>query len=229
MPNIIMADQTSGGVDYLELLLDNALTSYEITSGNVKENTFYAASNLANIVFPPVIGTIKAGAFYGTGIETAHIHKITQLGTTTAAYVFRDSSLKTIVIEDITGNSSPFASSCLMYASHLEIVDIGKIDKLAGNSFINGTSCNKFIIRNPSRVPLADVRFFQGSVFASGGEGGTIYIPKSLYDHLGDGTSLDYKAATNWSTIDGYGTITWAKIEGSVYDGYWADGTPITT
>lgn len=48
--------------------------------------------------------------------------------------------------------------------------------------------------------------------------GGTIYIPKVLYDHLGDGTSLDYKAATNWSTVDGYGAITWAKIEGSAYE-----------
>ena len=47
---------------------------------------------------------------------------------------------------------------------------------------------------------------------------GTIYIQKVLYDRLGDGASLDYKAATNWSTVDGYGTITWAKIESSAYE-----------
>ena len=68
---------------------------------------------------------------------------------------------------------------------------------------------------------------FIGTPFASGGSGGTIYIPESLYNHLGDGTSSDYKAATNWSTVNGYGTITWAKIEGSQYENYYADGTPI--
>ena len=64
--------------------------------------------------------------------------------------------------------------------------------------------------------------------FASGGSGGTIYIHKALYDHLGDGTELDYKAATNWSTVDGYGTVTWAQIEGSYYETHYADGTPVT-
>ena len=67
----------------------------------------------------------------------------------------------------------------------------------------------------------------EGTPFASGGAGGTIYIPKSLYDHLGDGTSSDYKAATNWSTYDGYGTITWKKIEDSYYETHYVDDTSI--
>ena len=78
-------------------------------------------------------------------------------------------------------------------------------------------------------VSLYNLAAFTGTPFASGGTGGTIYIPKSLYDHLDDGTSSDYKAATNWSTIDGYGTITWAKIEGTYYETHYADGTLIPT
>ena len=56
------------------------------------------------------------------------------------------------------------------------------------------------------------------SIYGQNGIGGTIYIPKTLYDHLGDGSALDYKSATNWSTYDSYGTITWAQIEGSEYE-----------
>lgn len=95
--------------------------------------------------------------------------------------------------------------------------------------FENCTNLTTLILRDTSICPLGATNAFDGTRFASGGTGGIIYIPKSLYDHLGDNSSSDYKAATNWSIINGYGTITWAKIEGSQYDGYYADGTPIPT
>lgn len=87
---------------------------------------------------------------------------------------------------------------------------------------------NLLILRSVTLWPLKNINAFNSTPFESGGSGGTIYIPKTLYDHLGDGSALDYKAATNWSTIDGYGTITWAQIEGSQYETAYADGTPIT-
>ena len=62
-----------------------------------------------------------------------------------------------------------------------------------------------------------------GTPYDNGGTGGTIYIPKALYDHLGDGSELDYKAAANWSVYDAYGTITWACLEGSDYERYDQD------
>lgn len=93
--------------------------------------------------------------------------------------------------------------------------------------------CNKLatiIIRGNALIPMANISAFSfNNIWKSGGSGGTIYISKAMYDHLGDGTALDYKAATNWSTVDGYGTITWAKIEGSIYETQYADGTTIPT
>ena len=102
-------------------------------------------------------------------------------------------------------------------SANLEVVDWGSCD-VRGNTF---TSCSKLatlILRKTTVQPMVANNVFNGTPFASGGSGGTIYIPKVLYDHLGDGTSDDYKAATNWATYDGYGTITWAKIEGSSYE-----------
>jgi len=36
---------------------------------------------------------------------------------------------------------------------------------------------------------------------------------------------LDYKSATNWSVVDGWGTITWSNIYGSPYESKYVDGT----
>ena len=96
------------------------------------------------------------------------------------------------------------------------------------NAFQNNSNLTTLILRNPNVIrSLQGVAAFNGTPFASGGTGGTIYLPKALYDHLGDGTALDYQSATNWSTVYAYGTITWAQIEGSQYETQFADGTPL--
>jgi len=112
----------------------------------------------------------------------------------------------------------------------LAIVDIAKPNNINhfDNSFNGCTSLETLIIRSTNVARLTNITAFAGSKFADGGTGGDIYIPKSLYDHLGDGTANDYKAATNWSTINGYGTITWHAIEGSYYETHYADGTVIS-
>lgn len=103
------------------------------------------------------------------------------------------------------------------------------VDNLTTFYFNGDTSLNTLILRKTSVVSLSDVNAFSNTPFKSGGTGGTIYIPKALYDHLGDNSASDYKAASNWSTVDGYGTITWAAIEGSMYETKYGDGTDIPT
>ena len=106
------------------------------------------------------------------------------------------------------------------------------VDILGGTinqAFNNCGHLATIILRSSSVSSLASTAAFTGTPFKSGGTGGTIYIPKSLYDHLGDNSASDYKAASNWSTVDGYGTITWAAIEGSIYETKYADGTDIPT
>lgn len=102
--------------------------------------------------------------------------------------------------------------------TNLQRVDCGFTTKISAYAFYNSPAVNEIILRNTSLVPLTNITAFNGSPFKNGGTGGTIYIPETLYDHLGDGTSLDYQNASNWSTVYGYGTITWAKIEGSIYE-----------
>ena len=141
------------------------------------------------------------------------------------------SKLKKIVMPSVNGNINiGFVNNC----TSLEVLDFGS----GATSFSGGynpdtfRSCEnlKTIIlrRTTSIVTLAEIsRSFYGTPFDNGGSGGDIYIPEALYDHLGDGTALDYKAATNWTVLNGYGTITWHQIEGSIYETEYADGTAV--
>ena len=133
--------------------------------------------------------------------------------------------------------SATIKNSTLLYASafegctNLKTVDysqpgIGLFNR--GNIFKNCTKLDTLILRSTTFGRMVYNNCLSGTAFASGGAGGTIYIPKVLYDELGTGSANDYKAATNWSTYDEYGTITWAQIEGSQYENYYADGTPIS-
>lgn len=99
---------------------------------------------------------------------------------------------------------------------------------ITGGSLNACSQLTVIVLRSSSIQVLANLNAITNTPFKSGGTGGTIYIPKSLYDHLGDNSSSDYKKATNWSTVDGYGTITWAKIEGTTYETHYADGTAIS-
>ena len=215
--------------DALALLLVNQLTSYQITTPAIKDYAFYNASALTSVTFPAELtGSIGAYAFFGAGVRTIHAHRIYSVGQCG----FQTNALKTIVIEYVT--KTPDNMTCpiglqAFRGNNLEVIDFGHIAGFnRAQLFMGQTNLKTMILRDTSCVSLSNVDVFASSPFASGGSGGTIYIPEALYDHLGDGTVYDYKAAANWSTLDGCGTITWAKIEGSAYDGCWADGTPIS-
>lgn len=141
-------------------------------------------------------------------------------------WLYGCSSLQTVVLPNSTSIGQQAFNGC---GASLKTVDFGKAN-LSSNIFYNNlTGLDTIILRQSSVATLSNTSVFNKTPFASGGAGGTIYIPKALYDHLGDGTSLDYQHATNWSTVHGYGTITWAKIEGSIYENAYADGTPISS
>lgn len=125
------------------------------------------------------------------------------------------SALTTIVVR---GTLNGCDQSSFRANSKMKYFDVeNSVSKLGNNAFWGNTKMDTLIFRQPTIVRVTSQTFIN-TPFKSGGTGGTIYIPESMYNHLGDGTSLDYKAATNWSTWDGYGTITWAKIEGSPYE-----------
>lgn len=169
------------------------------------------------------ITKLHIGALTGFVMASAYFPDV----TTIVGYVARDAATPIFVFPALT---SVVANSFRNAGSTLTTLDFGtSMTSIGQTSLYACSGLTTIILRSSSLVSLGGTNAFTNTKFASGGSGGTIYIPKSLYDHLGDNTSSDYKAATNWSTINGYGTITWAKIEGSIYENAYADGTPIPT
>ena len=140
------------------------------------------------------------------------------------SYALRDNAnLETLELPNATksiANSGQRGTNmyALAFCSKLTLADLGYITGINAYCFNNDALLSTIVLRNTSIVTLSNVSAFNGTPFRSGGTGGTIYIPKTLYDHLGDNSSSDYQHASNWSTVHGYGTITWAKIEGSIYE-----------
>lgn len=168
---------------------------------------FYGCSNLSSLSFP-------------------------KLSTGSGMYMFQNcSKLTAVAFPSLIGfrNQGQFSGCKGLLAADLGSPGVNASNSISSQKMFEGcSSLNTLVLRYSTVKTMGAINSFNGTPFASGGAGGTIYIPRALYDHLGDGTSLDYKSATNWSTLDGYGTITWAAIEGSIYETQYADGTPIT-
>lgn len=209
MSNIIMCDPKGGDPSALaRAFLSNEVTEY----------------------IDDQITTLRAGAFSGcTNLKTVICHNvIAQDGN-----FISTSGIKKLALPNWQrGAAAVGKTGGFSYNNNtsLEVIDFGVgLHEISVSTFSGDTKLATIILRTPSVVKLMDVNAVSNTPFKSGGAGGTIYIPEALYDHLGDGTADDYKAATNWSTIDGYGTITWAKIDGSYYETHYGDDTPIST
>ena len=97
-------------------------------------------------------------------------------------------------------------------------------------AFSGCTKLNTIVIRRADVIwALTNINVFTNTPFASGGSGGTLYVPSSLIS--------SYQSATNWSTILGYTNNQIKSIESTHTDPnatldltlYYADGTLIPT
>ena len=227
-PNLVITANTirKGAFMNVPSLLSVEADNVTDLSGGAAFYTFSSCTNLQSLHMANLT-TIANGERFCQGctsLTSIYLPKIRDLGN----YAFQGcTSLTTVVLQDCVGSYQSFVG-----CTGLEAIDYGgnyeTTSSLNANNFNGCTKLETIILRKSiSITPLNNVNVFTNTPFANGKAGGTIYIPKALYDHLGDGTSLDYQSATNWSTIYGYGTITWAKIEGSYYETNYADGTTI--
>lgn len=216
----------------VEKIYDNAFANKPITSiyaPDVTELGSFCFRNtgiteITDSSFPQLLNVGISSFEAMKSLQKIHLSKVTNIEKAylckdcTALKVFRFPSATSKTVQQLVGNDS-----------NLLVCDMGSVTQLAGNVFYGASQLNILILRNTSIVSLQNTSSLNYTAFKQGGAGGTIYIPKVLYDHLGDNSSDDYKSATNWSTYDGYGTITWAKLEGSPYeDPDWDDSGFLT-
>lgn len=202
--------------DY-NLVMDGWIFPAAKTIGNYAFRYCYGL--LGDIVLPSTVTSIGQYSFANCdGMETFTAPgAITTLGT----YTFNGASghvmalrechmpnLGTSIALNLNWGSTTAANAC----QHLEICDIGKAKSIAANTFANCYKLQTLIMRRTGSVTTcANVSAFLNTPLRGrSGLTADIYVPSALID--------TYKAASVWSTINGYGYVTWHAIEGSPYE-----------
>lgn len=234
--------QGGGGAD-VDALLENTLTVLRSNATKIRSAGLQNASTLTEIYLPNCTRIENSNALQGcTGLTLLSIpvceyigQSATNLDTRLTTLIAPNvktvgvSGLKSIRVTVLCFPKLESASSSAFEANTaLTTMDYGPdyiITTSATGIFnytFNGcTAFNTFILRRTaSVVNLLNINAFQNTPFASGGTGGTLYVPQALI--------ASYEAATNWSTILGYANNSIQAIEGSVYENAYADGTPIS-
>lgn len=216
--NSLTVNVSGGSLDW------NAYASNTIPTGDVVIDTATVIQTDAfrrkpiTSAYSATVARILGSAFaYCPSLVNAIFPACTNTQNTNTGNQFQGSAVQNIVLPAF---SSGIPINFAQGASSLKVADIGVATSITTKAFSGCTHFDILILRRTDALcSLGNTNgVAENTPFKNGGAGGTIYIPKALYDHLGDGTALDYQSATNWSTVYGYGTITWAKIEGSAYE-----------
>jgi hypothetical protein len=204
-----VVDESSSGTWTTEGLANRTEPNGELTLDavtTIANYAFYGCTGITS-VSSNTVETIGANAFSGnTNLSQIHFPNLVRIGQN----AFYNTVITELVIPNPSGSGLNYG--CCSNMKSLVKVDIGSsLTKTGGSSFSGCSSLTTLILRRTeSIVALNNINDFTGTPFANGGTGGKIYVPSALID--------GYKSATNWSTIDGYGTITWVALEGSEYE-----------
>lgn len=206
-------------------------TMKEITSVNAPlvttitaDQAFRGCSKLETVYFPLLATSTKSYCFGECPkLKRAHFPVLTSIGVD---FLFKAGTNVTEDVIYVFPALTAVSNDSFRQIKSETIIDLGPNCASLETRALYGFDFKGILILRSASIVTCSAANSIGAINTRADA--TIYIPKSLYDHLGDGSSLDYKSATNWSTADGYGTITWACIEGSQYETAYADGTPIT-
>jgi hypothetical protein len=140
-------------------------------------NCFQNCTGLATVNFPRVMNVGNRSFDLCSALQTIDLPSVINISNV----AFQNSGLTTIIIGP---NFTAFGQRALQSCSSLTTV----------------------VLRNTTMVNLNNVNNFQSTPFASGGAGGTIYVPSALIS--------TYQADSLWSQL----AATFSAIEGSQYE-----------
>lgn len=216
-----LVSQTSDTVtanDTYDTTLINSLT-VNVSGGDPNENLLKLAKDtLTSIILDFEGDNVKERLFNSAkALLTA---RLLNMGGSSGQYIFYNcTNLQTAVLYK-TGTAVAIPSYTFGSCTKLTAVDITGMTFGSGSACNGASALNTIIIRNSSVASLGNINVFTNTPFASGKAGGTLYVPNDLIS--------SYQSASNWNTILGYSTNSIQKIEGSIYETAYADGTPIS-
>lgn len=224
----VTVNVSGGGTDELLLLEQNQLISRTSTATSIKSYTYYGASNLQSISLPNAT-IISQYAFYScSALKSCNMPNMEAVGS----YAFQNcTSLEVVNLPQVTSigpsgfrgcrkissvnlNPSfigPIQSFAFQNCTSLVSVDLKLVKQIQESAFSGCTNLGVIVLRkNDDICALSNINAFSSTPFASGGTGGTLYVPQALI--------ASYQSASKWSTILGYANNQIKAIEGSIYE-----------
>lgn len=168
---------------YSTSYLENVDFSKSEELNKIGDNSFYGCTNLALTSLPENCSYYGSSAFSGcANIEISSVSDIMEIIPTS------------------------MFNGCTKITS----LDLRNVRRINTSSFRNTTLSTIILRKSDGICELANVNAFDVTPFASGGTGGTAYVPSALIE--------TYQNATNWSTLYAAGTCNFVAIEGSEYE-----------
>lgn len=216
-----------GGFDFFDLSQPSGALSSTVTS--IPQYCINGRTGITSISLPNLI-EIPTRGFYGCA-SVQHVDCGVATVASYAQHLFYGcSSLQGFVLKCPSNKARTIAMEVFRGCSSLQYLDL----MISGTSQTNGFyGCSNLTIlvlrRSDAVAALANINWFTNTPFASGGSGGTLYVPASLVS--------TYESASNWSTILGYANNQIKSIESTHNNPnapidltlYYADGTLIPT
>lgn len=184
----------------------------------------YAFSNRSAItsVYSDTAETVLSYAFsYCNGLRIAKLSTANSnlnISDSSVSVFFHCIALEMVILPVWKGELNQFFTN----DSALRIVDLGERVRFTANCFAGCTQLETLILRSSSLCAATVSTALNLSSIAGATSGliPKVYVPNDLIS--------TYQTASNWKTHYNNGTVDFVAIEGSEYENYYADGTPVT-
>ena len=174
--------------------------------------------------------TIEGDPYFGnyafsgcTGITTFNAPNLQYFKASyynVASYTFSGCSGLTTLVFPSLKSGSDTSQYIFQNCTGLVTVDFKSLGKTGSNAFTGCSALRTLIIRRTDNIATnlgTSVNGF-GGIYSNPNDS-TIYVPQSLLSA--------YQSASNWVTLYNLNNNIFKKIEGSIYETQYADGTPI--
>lgn len=174
---------------------------------------FAGCDSLLNVYLPKIKAVADYTFYNCQSLQSLHLESCNALYT---SCLTNAKSLKTIVI---CGKESGYNMYPIGATSNLEAFDMSAPSKFYRANLFSAEKLNTIILRSDTVCQMTVSTALNGTAFASGKSGGTLYVPQLLVEQ--------YEQATNWSVVLGYENNQILPIEGSEYENTYADDRPV--
>lgn len=206
--------KTLGTSNEVKEIVDRSIVT--LNNSSITTVGKYALSycdKLTGITLPNCTLIVDYGICHNSKLASVYLHKVGRVYTESLSYNPLLTSVALPALRYALTNA-------LSNNTGLASVDLGSsCPSIAAGAFDGDSSLKTLVLRRTSVCGVTNINAFTGTPFASGGSGGTLYVPSSLIS--------TYRSSTNWSVILGYSNNQIKAIETSVYATQYADGTSI--